>query len=1235
LQVRTVTAIGLCGRLTVEIDGRRLERALPSRQGRLLFAYLVLHRERAVARRELIEALWPERAPASPDALLSSLLSRLRRALPTATLEGRGHLTLQLGPNPWVDVEAATQAAAQAARALDAGAASEALSVARSSLAILAGGFLPGVDSPWVEERRRTLAALEVGQNEVVARAGLAVGGAELVPAETAARNAIERERFRESAYAALMEILAARGNLAEALRVYETVRTLLRDELGTVPSPQLRALSDRLLCAEIGRTPGMTAAGTLTEPAKRHAQRPRSGRLAAPRPVSARTSAPSPAPSVPAPPLPLVGREAECARIDGLIDGARRHRSGALVLSGEPGIGKSALCAWAVSRASGMRGLTVRGVDSEVDLPFAGLSELCAGELDRIDLLPAPQARALEGALARRDAPPGDRFAIGAALLSLLALASEREPLLVVVDDAQWLDAASADALLFAARRLRGDAVALLVATRPGAAFDTAALPRLPLDGLARPAARALLEAEYGGVPGHVAELLAQRTGGNPLALLELPRLLSETQLAGREPIDEPLPVGPTLERALLHRLTGLEAGARRALLVAAASGAERVQPVVDALGALGLDRGVLDGAEQAGVLTIVGERFEFRHPLLRSAIYHGATGPARRTAHDGLARVTSGEARVWHLAHASVGENETVAAMLEQVGQEARRRGAPAAAAAALERAAGLSGPGPGRVRRLTEAARDAHIGGRPARALRLLDDALADSPGAVERADIQHIRGRILVLQGNMGTAYRLLVDEAERIREVDPERTATMLAEACMERFLSGDIPAALSAARDACDAAAKAGLSVEVFARVMLAVALVLAGERAEAGALLDRSLPLLRLADPLTEAGQVVSAAAQCYFWLDRYDIAAELLDGLTKSAREASAPTALVLPLCCRAELDLRVGRWSTAAARFQEAANLGEEIAESVFAAYAPECLARLAGAAGEEARCRDHAARALRLIDKHGNELGRLYVHSALGLLELSLGRIDAAIRHLEPARDLAERSGLAEPNVVHWQADLIEAYVRAGDRVAARHALSALERQAKRTGGHWALGTAARCHGLLADDTQADDHFAAALEHLQSLGDPFEIARTHLCHGERLRRAGRRTGARQALRLAIDGFQPLGVAAWASRAHAELRATGATPSGRPHDSDRDQLTAHELQVALVVARGASNREAAAALFLSPKTIEFHLAHIYRKLGVRTRTELAGVGARRGWLDQATTAAYPHAVDIVGSH
>ena len=921
-----------------------------------------------------------------------------------------------------------------------------------------------------------------------------------------------------------------------------------------------------------------------------------------------------------------LVGREAECARINRLLDGASAGESGALVLTGEPGIGKSALCGWARVRGDGMHVLTASGVESEADLPFAGLSELCTGELHRIDLLPVPQARALEGALARRAVRRGDRFAIGAAILSLLAVACEREAVLVVIDDAQWLDASSADALLFAARRLRSEGIAMLVATRPGSVFDAerSGLSRVTLRGLDAIASHALLVATHGALPLEIAQLLAERTDGTPLALLEVPRLLSEAQLAGQQPIDEPLPTGPTLERALLHRHSALPAKTRQGLLVAAASGGERVQELVDALGASGFRRCVLDPAERAGVLAIVGERFGFPHPLLRSAIYHGATGPARRAAHAALARVTSGEPRAWHLAQATVGEEEAVAAELERVGLQARRRGAPAAAAAALERAAHLSPTGGARVRRLIEAAEDAYLTGRPGFALDMLAEALSATRDPLARADAQCLRGRIMVLQGHAKAAHRLLTDEARQVRDDEPGRTAAMLAEAALACIPSAEISTAIIVSREACDLAERAGPAVEAFARSTLASALALNGKRGEAADLLDRSLPMLHEADPLSAASELVANAAQSCGWLERDDSAAQLLDRLIASARTANAPTNLPHPLAFRAELNLRIGHWALAAVQAREALELGQEMRQDAVMAIALGVLARLAAAAGEERRCRELVARSLKLVDEYGIELGRAYLYATLGLLELGLGRKAAAIQHLESVRDLSHKYGLAEPNVVQWQADLVEAYIHAGDIDAADSALAIFERQARLSGGRWALGTAARCRALVADENEADDWFAVALEQLDKRPAPFEVARTHLCHGECLRRAGRRTDARRALRVAMEGFDQLGALPWAKRAQVELRATGATNRRRRDAVDRNQLTAHELQVALWVAGGASNREAAAALFLSPKTIEFHLAHIYRKLGIRTRSQLAARAASRGWLDNAISNA-----------
>ena len=917
---------------------------------------------------------------------------------------------------------------------------------------------------------------------------------------------------------------------------------------------------------------------------------------------------------------LALVGREAECARIAELLAVARDERSGVLIVSGEPGIGKSALCAWAAEQAAGMRMLSVTGVECEADLPFAGLASLCGPELARVATLPVPQARALDAALARADPAPVDRLSIGAAVLSLLAAAATDGPMLVIVDDAQWLDEASAHALRFAARRLSVEGIAMLIATRPGSAFDLDGngLSALAVEPLDEVASRRLLAAEHGSLAAPVVELLVAHSAGNPLALIEAPRALSDAQRAGAEAIQGPVPIGHALAAALLLRVAPLPAETRHALLVASATTSNRVAPVLAALTELGLDPSALEPAERSAVIAVDAERLEMRHPLLRSAIYRDADGPSRRAVHAALARVTDGNERAWHLGQAAVGEDEAAAAELEAAGLRARARGALAAASAALAFAARLSPPGEGRTRRLTEAARDAQVAGHPATAERLLDAALAQGPDPLTRADIQHLRGRVLVLQGKNEAASHVLVTEAARVRETAPARAAAMLADACLEAMLSADVGRAIALARDACSIAPATDPGTVVFASTMLAGALVVEGNRAEASQLLDGVLPALRAADPLTEAGQLVSFAAQCYFWLERYEVAAELLTALTSTARRNSAPAALLLPLTCHGELELRRGRWTAAAAEFEEAAYLSAELAEPVYAAYPLECLARLTAATGEEWRCRDYIARATRLVERHHNEFGRLYIHSALGLLELGLGRPKAAIEALEQAAQLVARNGIGEPNIVHWQPDLIEAYAVSGRRTAALAAMAELERQAERTDGLWVRGTLARCRGLLAAANDALAHFHESAELLEAANFPFELARTHLFRGAHARRDGRRRDARIDLQAAATCFDAIGAVPWSSRAYAELRASGVSRRRHADHATRVELTAHELRVARMVAEGASNREAAAALFLSPKTVEYHLGNIYRKLGVRRRAELAAVASAHGWFE-----------------
>lgn len=920
-----------------------------------------------------------------------------------------------------------------------------------------------------------------------------------------------------------------------------------------------------------------------------------------------------------------LLGRDVECARIDGLLENAPSGTSSALVVRGETGIGKTALCEYAAELAAGMTVVRARCAESESELPFSALSDLLRPILGSLTAIPPPQRAALEGALAIGPPVGGDRFTVCAATLSTLAAAAEEAPVLAVVDDAQWLDASSAEALLFAARRLDAEGVVLIFAGRPepGDALGRAGLPELRLEGLDRDAARRLLleRAEHPIADG-VVERLITATAGNPLALIEIPIILTEAQLGGDEPLPEPLPVGPTLEQALRQRVEELPDELQRVLLVAAASDSGDVEAITRALEAMGLRTATLDRAEVEGLVTLEGGRLEFRHPLLRSAIYHGATPAARRAIHRVLGEASTGEnsaeRRAWHLAAATPVPDDEVARALEDAALDARRRGGHAEAASAFERAARLTPRDEERARRLLEAAEDARHAGDSDRVLALLTEAAGSTGDAILRARIEHMRGAVEMWRGAPMAAHDRLVAEATRIEGLDPPRAARMLTDAGWACFMAGEIEAGTDVARRALAAAEGVGGLAEILATTLYGIGLLLSGRAQEAIPFVRRHEALLEDRDFLERHYQLIRPAAQVLIWLEDYGRARQLFTRVIEAARANSAPSMLPYALAGLSELDFRTGAWPAAYANASEAARLAAETQQDAARSFALVTLARVEAAQGREADCRAHVQQAVGLASSGvGSILG--YGGSALGLLELGLGRNAEAIAELEVlARRVRER-GLGEPAVIQWAPDLIEAYVRSGRPEAAEDALEDFERQARETGRTWALAAAARCRGLLADDEDFERSFAEALGLHEVTPTPFEQARTELCLGERLRRARRRTDAREPLRAALETFGRLGAVVWAERARVEIQASGETI--RKSDTvSLQELTPQELQVALVVAGGATNREAGAALFLSPKTIEAHLGRIYRKLSVRSRTELASRLASEGALAEA---------------
>jgi len=906
-----------------------------------------------------------------------------------------------------------------------------------------------------------------------------------------------------------------------------------------------------------------------------------------------------------------FVGRERERARIDRLLEDARAGRSAALLMHGEAGIGKTALMRWAIGRATGLRVLRARGIETESDIPFAGLAELVTPLLGRLDDIPEVQARALRGALALGPATPHDRFTVPAGLLSLLAVAAEEQPVLVAIDDAQWLDEPSLEAFLFAGRRLGAEGVAMLGALREGtpvAGLEVPWLERMRIAPLEAAEARELLGASQADrMAPAVAERLVRTAAGNPLALLEIPRLLSDGQRAGREPLEEPLRPGTGVERAFRRALDALADSERLALLLAATAHSGRVGVIEPALRERGLTLDDLAAAEEARMVTIADGEVEFRHPLLRSTAYHAAGAGERRAAHAALAAAAPAGSpeRAWHLAACAVAPDEEVAAALEAAALDARGRGAHATAARDFLRAAQLTPDDEPRARRLLEAATDTTRSGEADQALTLLRDAARLASDPLLAADVQRMTGHVEMRRGSPLVAYELLVAEAERVRSRDPRRAAGMFLEASVSHMMTGDMHALLATAERARALATSADPAVELLATAVIGEAYLALGDVEQGDAMLTACEPYLMEADPLAIV-EVVGMAAHSAIWIEKFDRAQRIFDRLIAAAREASAVSALIYPLAAKAHMDFRLGRWAVARADATESVELAQDTGQLPLLAHSLAALAHTEAGLGAEDACRRHASEGLALVARFQGEATGTYLHHALGLLELGLGRIPEAIASLEEVRRAAEHLQM-QPAVVPWAPDLVEAYARAGRRDEALALIGEFEARAARTGARWAQAAVARLRALLAPEAEMRAGFEAALALHEGLPMPFERARTLLCFGERLRRARQRADAREPLKEALETFERLGARGWAERTRTELRATGEQQARRA-ETAAEQLTPHELQIAVLVSQGMTNREAAAALFLSPKTIEYHLGQIYRKLDVRGRAQLA---------------------------
>ncbi len=915
-----------------------------------------------------------------------------------------------------------------------------------------------------------------------------------------------------------------------------------------------------------------------------------------------------------------LVGRSHEIDAIHGLIEDARAGRGRALVLRGAPGIGKSTLLGRArdVGEERGLRILAAGGVESESRLAFAGLSDVLRPVLDRIDRIPGAQRAALRAALALGPPAVPDRYAAYAATLSLLGAVAADGAVLILVDDGHWMDPPSREALVFCARRIADEPIAMLVASRewPPERLPMPEVENLEIPPLGEEESMALLEAVTGAEPlaPAVAREILALAGGNPLALIELPGALSGGERAGGVALPRPLRPGEAIVEAYRRRVEGLDSGARRALGVAAVGDDGSAGALAAALERLGGDTGDLVAAEAAGFLTLDGEVARLRHPLLRPIVLELMDPAERRAAHGALAEALDEdrdvEQRAWHLAEATIGPDDLVAAALEAAATRAAARTGYATAATFLERAAGTTAD-PGRSGRdLLEAAQLAMAAGEPARGSSLLERLWESGPDPSVRAATAHLRGLVTLMTTSTEAAYALLLREARIARGADPIVAAEMLASAGLAQAMAGRGHEALRCLQEARHIVTVCG-GRSPYVAVILASALVVAGrarEAREAFAALDGFLDEV---DPLTPQGQSLVMSLTPTTWLGDFDRAGRYLSRWVGRARESGSLAFLGAPQAFGAELDFRRGRWRDAEARAAEAVRSLEETGQRGSLGFALITLATIEAALGRADDCRENARRASELAEELGLGSIATYRGFALGLLEQGLGRPAAAVAHLEPLVDLTREAGFDEPAIVMWQPELVEAYARLGRLGDARRALGTLAEQAERTQGVWARAATWRCRGLI--DGDIDRHFGEALALHAGLPMPFERARTELLYGARLRRAGRRVEARTQLGLALAAFDQLGALPWAAQAREEIAASGMPlhPRNRPRSSD--ELSTRELQVARTVARGLTNREAAARLFLSEKTIERHLGSVYRKLGLRSRAQLARRFAR----------------------
>lgn len=897
-----------------------------------------------------------------------------------------------------------------------------------------------------------------------------------------------------------------------------------------------------------------------------------------------------------------------------------------ALLLWGEPGIGKTALLDYAAERAAGDRTvLRARGIETETVLPFATLGDLLMPYSSHFRELPGAQRAALESCLALGGDPadpPGNPYAACMGALNVLAALGDERPVVVLVDDLHWVDPSSQRVLLFIARRLSSERVALALGSREdhGESGPRRSVPVVQLGGLTAEECAALVNAGGDGaapVSGHgrtvapnVLTDLVRISGGNPLALREIATGLTDEQARGESPLLDPPSLGHHLERAWSTRIDALPDPARRALVVLAASRSTAAGPLRKALEAAGLSLDALSPAEEDGLITATADGLDFHHPVLRPLVLGRAPLAHRYAAFHALAEVSEGPLHAWYRASASPGPDEEAAAALAEAALEARRRSAFGESALAWRRAADLTPDPAPRADRLHHAASDALLSGSPA-GPQWCEEALRITPDPAMRAVIQGLLGRMYTWKGETAQAYGLLMNAAEAVRATDPTRACLLLAEATAAARLDGNVPTAVRVAEDSLALATEAGPE-RWYSLTLLGAALIMNGRTAEGRAMLEAADRHSTGGDPVRDQ-QVYAIAGQAWSRAEEFTRGRQLLNTAVESARRHSAVGVLGFTLAVRGELETRIGQWASARGDLTEALRWAEELGQLTAVSYSLYCLARLEALRGNRVECEEHVARARRECGAYGIGCQEYHMTAVLGLSALSYGDYDTAADQMEQTLALAIEQGIGNTEVVPFAADLAEAHIRAGNPVRAAEVVEWLETRALETGLASAEAGAARCRGLLATTPEeAEAHFAVALKAHQRTTGPFDLARTQLCEAEVLRRHRRPGAARAPLASALACFERLGATPWARRAAGELAAAGGMPTpqstpGGGMGRTLDQLTPQEFQVSRAIARGLNNTEAAASLFVSRKTVEAHLTRIYRKLRVRSRTDL----------------------------